>query len=80
MHGGGERARWDLATQQRFGVICPRTSSFECPQRVAVNLRVVRKSVHVRLTPALRLPTASPPRPPVPPAPACARLRPPAPA
>jgi 6-phosphogluconolactonase/glucosamine-6-phosphate isomerase/deaminase len=43
-----EPARWAEATAKRFGVLCPATASFEVPQRIAVNLRVVRKSKHVR--------------------------------
>lgn len=41
--------RWDLLRQNRFGVVCTETQSFEVPRRITVNLRVLRKAEHVIL-------------------------------
>ncbi|CAE8624091.1 unnamed protein product, partial [Polarella glacialis] len=36
--------RWKEATAREFKVLCTQTSKFEAPQRIAVNLRVIRSS------------------------------------
>ena len=41
--------RWRRATPRHFGVLCTSTATFECPERIAVNLRVVKASKTILL-------------------------------
>jgi len=42
--------RWAEATRKGIGVLCTKTTTFEVPRRICVNLRVIRKAERIMLT------------------------------